>query len=316
MRGFLAIGATVKTSNVLAMQAAYQAGRAAVLHAFANGLLATQRLSEAEVLAFFKTVRGVLEEEVTNTKRIQTVLQEAGIEESVSSQVVDAFREAIELQLRLIETEIPKFPAGTADQAEPARGTTFAVRVSRPDEHPEIRDRLNNAIAQAAIHRNCTMPRIGSGHAGYTGGIFSLLQNPARSVSEGTHVLSIDNNDQTAKWSKALFRRLGIPKCAVIPWNALGAYEDPLTGTAIKKNVPLCQQLIDTAKPVALVAQGRWAQRMADRLSFSGRIFRVPHPSRLGRASSSTASADIEAAFAAALKLMQTERKGTGSAPQ
>ena len=92
--------------NEWAAQAAHQAGRAAVLHALVNGLLATQRLSEAEVLAFFKTVRGALEEEVTNTRRIQAVLLKAGFEDPVSRQVVSAFREAIELQLRLIETEI------------------------------------------------------------------------------------------------------------------------------------------------------------------------------------------------------------------
>ena len=90
-----------------AMQAAHQAGRAAVLHALVNGLLATQRLSEAEGLAFFKTVRGALEEEVTNAGGIQSALREAGFEEPVAGRVLGAFREAIELQLRLIETEIP-----------------------------------------------------------------------------------------------------------------------------------------------------------------------------------------------------------------
>ena len=104
--GFLAIGAPVTMRNEWAAQAAYQAGRAAVLHALVNGLLATQQLSKAEVLAFFKTVRGALEEEVTNTGRIQAVLIEAGIEEPACNEIVWAFREAIELQLRLIETEI------------------------------------------------------------------------------------------------------------------------------------------------------------------------------------------------------------------
>ena len=89
------------------MQAAHHAGRAAVMHAMINGLLATQRLSEAEVLAFFKTVCGALEAEVTNTRMFRAVLLEAGCEDPVTRQVVSAFREAIELQLRLIETEIP-----------------------------------------------------------------------------------------------------------------------------------------------------------------------------------------------------------------
>ena len=71
-----------------------------------NGLLATQLLSEAEVVAFFKTVRDALEEEVANTGRIQPVLQEAGFEEPAGGRIIGAFREAIELQLRLIEKEI------------------------------------------------------------------------------------------------------------------------------------------------------------------------------------------------------------------
>ncbi len=107
----MAIGATVTIRHVWAAQAAYRAGRAVVLHALVNGLLATQRLNDAEVLAFFKTVRGALEEEVTSTGRIQAMLQEAGIEEPEWCRVVDAFRAAIELQLRLIETEIPDYPA-------------------------------------------------------------------------------------------------------------------------------------------------------------------------------------------------------------
>ena len=88
------------------MQAAYHAGRAVVMHAMVNGLLATQRLSKAEVIAFFKTVRGALEGEVVNTRRIQAVLLEAGFEDPIGRQIVDAFRKAMELQLRLVEKEI------------------------------------------------------------------------------------------------------------------------------------------------------------------------------------------------------------------
>ena len=54
-----------------ALEAAHHAGRSVVMHAMVNSLLAVQRLSEAEVIAFFKTVRGALEEEVANTGRIQ-----------------------------------------------------------------------------------------------------------------------------------------------------------------------------------------------------------------------------------------------------
>lgn len=89
-----------------ALEAAYQAGRAAVMHAMVNGLLATQQLTDVEAQAFFKTMRGALEKEVTNTGRIQSALCHIGIEEPANSQVVSAFQDAIKLQLRLIETEI------------------------------------------------------------------------------------------------------------------------------------------------------------------------------------------------------------------
>ena len=69
----------------MAIQAAYQVGRAAVMHAMVNGLLATQP-ERREVLAFFKTVRGALEGEVTNTRRIRAVLLKAGIEDPVRRQ--------------------------------------------------------------------------------------------------------------------------------------------------------------------------------------------------------------------------------------
>ena len=107
----------MQTRNDHAIQAAHNAGRAAVMHAMVNGLLATQRLSEGEVLAFFKAVRGALEEEIINTRSIHATLGDAGFEDPVSLQVVEAFREAIELQLMLIETEIIELPAGPTEGA-------------------------------------------------------------------------------------------------------------------------------------------------------------------------------------------------------
>ena len=93
--------------NELAVQAAHQAGRAVVLHALLSSLLATQRLGDAEVITFFKTMRRMLEKEVSNTDYFHGVLHEAGFEEHVSSKIVDAFRKTIKLQLKLIETNIP-----------------------------------------------------------------------------------------------------------------------------------------------------------------------------------------------------------------
>lgn len=93
--------------NEEATQAGYHAGRAAVMHAMVIGLLATQRLSDQEVEAFFKTMRGALEEVVTNTGRVQVLLRGVGFEEPASDKIIGAFREAVELQLRLVETEIP-----------------------------------------------------------------------------------------------------------------------------------------------------------------------------------------------------------------
>ena len=98
----------MKNEYELAKQAAHQAGRAAVMHALVNGLLATQRLDQSEIIAFYKTMRNVLEEEVTKTGHIQDVLLEEGFEQPARTGIVAAFRGAIELQLRLIDTEIAK----------------------------------------------------------------------------------------------------------------------------------------------------------------------------------------------------------------
>ena len=154
------------------------------------------------------------------------------------------------------------------------------------------------------------MPRIGEGHAGFYGGIFSLMQDPGGTVhTPGSGALDsgfvgIDNAGQTAIWRKKLFQRLEIPKCAVTPWNAFGAYNERLSVKALNENLPLCQQLLDTALPVAVVAQGRWARKMAGRLRFDGAIFCVPHPSPRGRASYEGAGDDIAEAFLEAFKLM------------
>lgn len=103
---FISIGANVILQEKFAIQAAYQAGRATVLHAIVGGLLATQRLNKEEVIAFFRTVRDVLEEEITNAGEILVMLRESGFDEEANRKAVDAFREAIELQLRLIEIEL------------------------------------------------------------------------------------------------------------------------------------------------------------------------------------------------------------------
>lgn len=100
----------MKKQVEMAVQAAHQAGRAVVLHTLVNGLLATQCLSKREVIAFFEAICAVLEEEVTNTGHIEGVLREAGFDRPVNRTIVNAFREAIELQIRLIETETSKTP--------------------------------------------------------------------------------------------------------------------------------------------------------------------------------------------------------------
>ena len=137
-----------------------------------------------------------------------------------------------------------------------------------------------------------------------------MLQDPGGTVHTppsgalNSGLVDIDNDDPTANWTKALLKHLMIPKSAVTPWNAFGSYGEKPRIRAINENLPLCQHLLDTARPVAVVAQGRWAQKMADRLHFTGSIFRVPHPSRRGRASYKGAATDIEAAFLDASRLM------------
>ena len=154
------------------------------------------------------------------------------------------------------------------------------------------------------------MPRIEEGHAGFSGGIFSLMQDPGGDVhtpgsgAVDSGFVGIGNEGPTANWRKELFQRLEIPKCAVTPWNAFGAYKERPSIKAIKENLPLCQQLLDNGIARGSGRTGRWAQEMADRLCFAGKIFRVPHPSPRGRASSENADDDIAEAFLEAFKLM------------
>lgn len=166
-----------------------------------------------------------------------------------------------------------------------------------------MREELNAIIAEHEARRGLAMPRVGAGHAGSCGGIFSLLQDPGgtvhtpRSGALVSGFVDIDNDDPTAEWSRALFERLGIPKSVLMPWNAFGACGERPGMRAIDENLLLCQQLLDAASPAAVVAQGAWARKMADRLHFPRPVFRVPHPSRRGRASRRTAAKEIEEAF-------------------
>ena len=120
-----------------------------------------------------------------------------------------------------------------------------------------MRENLNAIIAKSEAMRGVAMPRIGTGHSEYSGGIFSLLQDPGgivhtpRSGALISGFVDVDNDDPTANWTKALLLRLGIPKAAVTPWNAFGAYGEQPGVRAIQDNVPLCQELLDKASPIA-----------------------------------------------------------------
>ncbi len=165
----------------------------------------------------------------------------------------------------------------------------------------KVLELLNEIIANAEDSAGHPLPRIGPGHAQFPGGIFSLLQDPGGSGPERTRLLSIEENDDpTARWSRDLFARLGIPQSAVTPWNAFAGFGEEKTAANLNRNVPLCQALLDTALPAAVVAQGNWAYKMAARLRFAGPIYCVPHPSRRGRIRKGAAD-KIEAAFRAAV---------------
>lgn len=63
----------------------------------------------------------------------------------------------------------------------------------------DLRDTLNKIISAAEESRNLKMPLIGDGHAGTTGGIFSLLKSlddkTASSGAVDSGVVDIDNPD-------------------------------------------------------------------------------------------------------------------------
>ncbi len=85
---------------------AFQTGQAYVLHAMVNCILATQQLTDEATIAFFKVMRGVLEDGVTNTKGIQDALRAAGIKDSLNSHVIESFRAPLQMELKLIDKEL------------------------------------------------------------------------------------------------------------------------------------------------------------------------------------------------------------------
>ena len=112
----------------------------------------------------------------------------------------------------------------------------------------KVRDKLNAIIGNWERYRGVQVPRIGPGHSNFPGGIFSLLQDPGGKVHTPgsgatlSRFVDIDNDDPTAKWSSSVLCRVGIPKGAVTPWNALGAYDEQLRISCIVENLPLCQE--------------------------------------------------------------------------
>lgn len=59
----------------------------------------------------------------------------------------------------------------------------------------KVLELLNKIIADSGDPANRPLPRIGPGHAGHPGGIFSLLQNPGGSDPEKTRLLSVVEKD-------------------------------------------------------------------------------------------------------------------------
>ena len=170
-----------------------------------------------------------------------------------------------------------------------------------------MRKRLNAFIREYSNSRGCRIPLIGEGHSEYPGGILILLQDPGNSGPETTNLLDIDRNtDPTAQWTRILLGRLGIPKAAITPWNALAAFGDSELGRmeAIRANIPICHAILSIAKPAAIVAQGKAAADMIFNLSPSIPCFLTPHPSRRGRAQRPNAGQLIESAYMAAKRLM------------
>lgn len=168
---------------------------------------------------------------------------------------------------------------------------------------------FNAIISKHAKQRQVSMPRIGPNHAGSVNGIFSLLLYSRGGPEETEYVDVVINatKDGTAKWCKELYDRLGIPTSAITPWNAFGSSDEKPSMKAINENLPLCKELVSVAQPVALIAQGVWAHKMADRLGYSGLVRHVPNPSRQGRNSykgwhEQDADKIIEAAFQEAFR--------------
>lgn len=172
-----------------------------------------------------------------------------------------------------------------------------------------MRERLNEIIKRHARKRRCQMPLIAEGHSEFPGGILILLQDPGNSGPAKTGLLDIHNPDPTAAFTRFLLVSLEIPKAAITPWNALGAFgdKDLKWNDAVRANEPICREIIETAKPAAIIAQGMVATRMVFHLSPAIPTFLTPHPSRLGQANRPGAERYIREAYKAAAKLMEAE---------
>ena len=136
-----------------------------------------------------------------------------------------------------------------------------------------------------------------------------LLQDPENSGPKKTGLLDIHNPDPTAAFTRSLLVSLDIPKAAITPWNALGAFgdKDLTPSAAVKANKPICREIIETAKPAAILAQGVVATRMVFQLSPAIPTFLTPHPSPRGQANRPGAERYIREAYKAAAQLMKAQ---------
>jgi uracil-DNA glycosylase len=159
------------------------------------------------------------------------------------------------------------------------------------------------------------VPYVDPDSGGIAARVLFVLESPARPAAHGSGMLSVDNDDGTAKNMWHAYAATGMPRTHGLHWNAVPWFvgtatkEASVTDAEVERGRQYLLRLADLAPSVrVVVALGRPAQRSIaaarERLEARGvSVLEAPHPSPRLAATTGGQSLDaVAAAFVEALR--------------
>ena len=140
-------------------------------------------------------------------------------------------------------------------------------------------------------HSNAFVPNFDPKDGGENARILFLFEKPGRMTDPkncGSGLISQDNNDATAKATKAFLRKAGINRKDIVLWNCISAWNGTrkiISEEREEAKTEISELLKILKKVSSIVLVGKVAERLSKHLDLSGhKVTFSMHPSPINRA--------------------------------